>query len=186
MRKNLIANIFVLATTIACAKATAYSNPHNWLYDTGWKLNIQAEIKDGSKVGADYHDSSSPVYVCQYMNLPGKHVNGMCYVALRGKEYGSPVFNSLLTKFDGLAWASRLHGPYKKGALPDQIRSNAVIGGSEGFDVYICKGMHGPHSVVGKFVRGHGCYYGHRGREYLLRVSEDNFSVLIDNYSGQR
>ncbi|MCF2857008.1 DUF3421 domain-containing protein [Pseudoalteromonas sp. SMS1] len=187
MRKSTLSSLCLLAVSVMTSgSAMAYSDPSTWRYDTGWKLKSQATANDGSGIYAGQHDPSSPVYVCRHSNLPGKAVNGKCYISYRGREYGTHNYKSLLTKFGNLVWDSRLHGPYVPGALPNNIRTNAVVGGNEGFDVFICKGKHGAHTVVGKFVRGHGCYYGQGGREFLLKVSDDNFSVLTDRASWSR
>ncbi|KZN34528.1 hypothetical protein N480_21115 [Pseudoalteromonas luteoviolacea S2607] len=175
----------MIASIAVCGSAVAYSNPHSW-GDTGWKDHDKVAFNDGYGVYAGKHDANTSVYVCSYKNLPGKLVNNKCYVSKYGYELGSHDYKILLTKFGSLVWDSRLHGPYVHGVFPDRIRNNAVIGGNEGYDVFICKGQHGDHTVVGKFVRGHGCYYGLGGREFLLKVSEDKFSVLTDRLGWTR
>lgn len=180
MKKSTLSKLSILAASLISTSTMAYSDPSKWIYDTGWKYDHAATSNDGRRVYAGQHDSSSAVNVCRHSNLPGKEVNDMCYVSYRGREIGAHYYKVLLTKFGDLQWDSRLHGPYVPGAKPNDIRSNAVIGGNEGFDVFVCKGKHGHHTVVGKFVRGHGCYYGQGGREFLLKVSDDNFSVLTD------
>ncbi|WP_440056638.1 DM9 repeat-containing protein (plasmid) [Pseudoalteromonas sp. T1lg65] len=186
MKKNTLLGLIISTVAAAtCGSAFSYSDPSNWPYSVGWRYNHLSVVEHSTKVYAGQHDANTPVYVCQHGNLPGKLTNGKCYVPYRGREYGSTSYKALYVRYKDLEWRGRLGIPFVAGALPNEIRSDAVIGGQEGgYDVFICKGKHYNHTVVGKFVRGHGCYFSHNGREHLLKVSEDNFYVLTDKRPG--
>ncbi|WP_103654373.1 DM9 repeat-containing protein [Agarilytica rhodophyticola] len=173
----------VLFSLFGHNQANAYSDPNSWVYGGGWLDISPSQFPNHSLVQSNRQNSNSPVYVCQYANIPGTRSGDTCYVPYRGREESSKSFLSLEHRLisGGLRWEKRLHGPYVRGALPNKIRNDAVIGGNEGGrDTYICASLYYSDNVIGKFVRGHGCYLPYRGREHLYKVSDDNFSVLID------
>lgn len=173
----------VLTALLFTSHVNAGSNPNYWTTG-GWKAQSGGAATTNT-VFAGLHDNRYTVQVCQHSFLPGKLVNGLCYVSYRGREIGNSYYNVLEHPQYGrsLAWGGRLPVPFLSTAHPTKIRGNAVVGGNEGGsvgDVYICRAKYYHHTVVGKFVRGHGCYFGYGGREHLYTVAQNNFQVLYD------
>ncbi|MDE1464557.1 hypothetical protein [Spartinivicinus poritis] len=126
------------------------------------------------------HNQSKTSVCRDRYNLGGKLVNNICWVPLRGREYGNENYQMLVIDNNNYHWdlvTGRVETNYD-----GMIRNN-----SEGsFSTFVCKvvqkaqgGVDGD-TVTGKYIDDI-CWYSYNGREYAAAAydQQDNRDVYV-------